>query len=138
MAVAAVPSSEEALCAALAAWSRAGATVACEGNASKRHHGPAVENGARALSTRGLSSLVAYEPGDMVVVAQAGMRFSDLQRQLAAHGQWLPIDPPYAEATLGGILATASAGPRRFGYGTIKDYLLGLRVAGPDDATKTS
>ena len=52
------------------------------------------------------------------------------QAELAKRNQWLPIDPPYADATIGGILATNSSGPRRFGYGTIRDHLLGTRSVG--------
>ncbi|HEX3697569.1 MAG TPA: FAD-binding oxidoreductase [Polyangia bacterium] len=124
------PTSEATLCETLAAMASAGSAVTCEGSGTKRHHGPtAPASAARVISLRGLDALTAYEPNDLVVTAQAGMRLGDLQRHLAARHQWLPIDPPYAEATLGGILATNSAGPRRLGYGTIKDYILGLRTA---------
>ena len=84
------------------------------------------------ISLRRLNRITAYAPGDLVVSVQAGARLAELQRTLAEHHQWLPVDPPYAAATIGGILATASAGPRRLGYGTIKDALLGLRAMGPD------
>lgn len=105
--------------------------IAPEGSGTKRHLGPAASLEATVLSLRRLDRVTAYEPGDMVVSVQAGVRLADLQRTLAQRKQWLPIDPPHAEATIGGILATGSAGPRRLGYGTAKDLLLGLRVAGP-------
>ncbi len=102
----------------------------CEGNGTKRHHGPAAPERVRRLSMRRLSQITAYDPADMVVSVRAGTRLVDLQRTLAEHRQWLPIDPPYANATVGGVLATASSGPRRLGYGTIKDHLLGLHSVG--------
>lgn len=105
------------------------------GRGTKSHHGPLTpENGVpRATMTlRNLDRITACEPGDLVVSVQAGVRLADLQATLAPHRLWLPLDPPYADATMGGILATASAGPRRLGYGTARDLLLGLRVAGPD------
>ena len=126
------PTSETALCVALQEISAEGAAVVCQGSGTKNHHGPAGATGARAVDMRGLRAVSAYEPNDLVVAVQVGMRLADLQRHLAAHNQWLPVDPPYADATLGGILATASAGPRRLGYGTIKDYVLGLRTANAD------
>ena len=101
-----------------------------EGGGTKRHHGPAAPLTAQHLSMRRLGRITAHDPGDQVVSVQAGARLTDVQRILAQHRQWLPLDPPYAGATIGGILAAASAGPRRLGYGTIKDYLLGARVAG--------
>jgi glycolate oxidase FAD binding subunit len=97
------------------------------GNGTKRHLGPAVA-GATVTSLRQLSRVTAYEPGDMVVSVQAGVRLLELQKLLAQRGQWLPIDPPYQDASIGGILATASNGPRRLGYGAVKDHLIGMRV----------
>lgn len=105
------------------------------GSGTKLHYGPAVSG--PTVSLRSLARITSYEPGDLVVCAQAGMRLADLQAELAKHNQWLPIDPPFADATLGGILATNSSGPRRFGYGTIRDHLLGLRVVGPGGVTRS-
>ncbi len=124
------PASEDELATIVADAAARGQSLACEGNGSKRHHGPAAWDKARRLSLRRLDRVTAYDPGDMVVSVQTGARLVDLQRTLAEHRQWLPIDPPYAGATIGGILATASSGPRRHGYGTIKDALLGMRVVG--------
>jgi glycolate oxidase FAD binding subunit len=126
----AVPATEDAVVALVRDAATAATPLHVLGSGTKRHHGPAVSAGARPVSLRGLDRITAYEPGDMVVGVQAGVRLVDLQRTLAQHGQWLPIDPPYAEATIGGILATASVGPRRLGHGRVKDHLLGMRVVG--------
>ena len=107
-----------------------GRALFCEGSGSKRHHGPAVVAGARPVSMRDLSRVTAYDPLDMVVSVQPGSACRICSDSWRPSGQWLPSNPPYAEATIGGILATASAGPRRLGYGTMKDYLLGMRVVG--------
>ena len=122
------PASEEELSGFVRDCAERQQPLHCEGSGSKRHHGPAAAEGARRLSMRRLSRVTAYEPAEMVVSALAGTRLVDLQRTLAEHRQWLPLDPPYANATVGGVLATASSGPRRHGYGTLKDMLLGLRV----------
>ena len=48
-------------------------------------------------------------------------------------GQWLPLDPPApGTATLGGVLAANAAGPRRQGYGTARDLVIGMRVVAAD------
>ncbi len=102
------------------------------GNGTKQHHGPAATGDMTVMTLSRLNQITADEPGDMVVSAQAGARLGDVQRLLAERGQCLPLDPPYENATVGGILATNSSGPRRLGYGTAKDMLLGLRVCGSD------
>src|SRR6185369_2084467 len=78
---------------------RAGAPIATIGNGSKRHLGP-IAGSANVVSLRQLCRVTAYEPGDMVVSVQPGVRLSELQKTLAPRGQWLPIDPPYADATI--------------------------------------
>src|SRR3989440_63743 len=55
-------------------------------------------------------------------------RVRDLLRQhLADRGTWLALDPPgLAGRTLGSIVATATAGPLRQGFGPVRDHLLGV------------
>jgi glycolate oxidase FAD binding subunit len=105
-----------------------GRPVHAIGSGTKLLHAPLPPPDGEVLALRGLDRITSHEPGDLVVTVQCGARLSDLQARLAAHRQWLPLDPPYAEATIGGILATNSSGPRRFGYGTMRDHLIGLRV----------
>ncbi len=79
------------------------------------------------LSTRGLNRVVDYPSRDMTITVEAGITMESLRRQLEAQRQRLPIDVPQAaQATLGGVLATACDGPRRFGCGTIRDYTIGI------------
>jgi glycolate oxidase iron-sulfur subunit len=125
-----MPEGEAALVALVAEAAARGEPLLTEGSGTKRHLGPEAPGGVRRISLRRLAAITSYEPGDMVVCVQTGIRLVDLQRTLGEHGQWLPVDPPFAEATLGGILATGSAGPRRLGYGPIKDHVLGMRVVG--------
>ncbi|HEY0456609.1 MAG TPA: FAD-binding oxidoreductase [Verrucomicrobiae bacterium] len=73
--------------------------------------------------------VLEHFPEDMTVTTQCGITLGNLQKQLAARGQWLPIDPPGASRlTIGGLLDHNLSGPRRFGYGTIREHLLGLTV----------
>jgi glycolate oxidase FAD binding subunit len=65
----------------------------------------------------------------MTILVEAGVRMADLEATLAAEGQCLPIDVPRAnEATIGGVVATNWCGPRRYGHGTIRDYVIGIHA----------
>lgn len=90
------------------------------------------------LRTTGLDRIVEHAPGDLIVVAEAGVPLADLQRQVAAHGQMLALDPPEEGATLGGIVAANASGPRRLRYGTVRDLLIGVTVVLADGTTAKS
>lgn len=86
-----------------------------------------------AISTEHLDRVLHYEPTDMTLSVEAGARFADVQARLAERGQTLPLDVADGDrATIGGLIATAFAGPRRFGSGTLRDLLIGISVAYPD------
>jgi glycolate oxidase FAD binding subunit len=65
----------------------------------------------------------------MTILVEAGVRMEELEATLAEEGQCLPIDVPQAaEATIGGVVATNWCGPRRYGHGTIRDYVIGIHA----------
>lgn len=74
-----------------------------------------------------LNRVIDYPARDMTITVEAGIRMVELTRVLKAENQRLPIDVPQAEqATLGGVIATNWSGPRRFGCGTMRDYVIGI------------
>jgi FAD/FMN-containing dehydrogenase len=94
----------------------------------------ASQNGVRieTVHLSELSAIIEHKPEDMTATVEAGMKLTVFQDQLRRAGQWLPIDPPNPSPfalTIGDLLAYNFSGPRRFGYGTIRDYLIGIRVA---------
>jgi glycolate oxidase FAD binding subunit len=49
---------------------------------------------------------------------------------LAKNQQMIPLDPPFAgTATVGGVIASNSSGPRRRQYGTARDMVIGMQFA---------
>ena len=79
------------------------------------------------LSTTELNDVIDYPVHDMTITLQAGMRVDRLHTLLTQENQQLPVDIPQANrATIGGAVATNTSGPRRFGYGTLRDYLIGI------------
>ena len=81
------------------------------------------------LATTRLNSVVEYEPADLTVTVEAGIRLAALQAVLAQHRQYLALDPPYTDrCTLGGIVATNASGSLRLRHGAARNQVLGLRV----------
>jgi glycolate oxidase FAD binding subunit len=82
-----------------------------------------------ALDTTRIDRIIDYPSRDMTITVEAGIRVAKLQEMLRAERQRLPVDVPRSdEATLGGAIATNTSGPRRYGFGTLRDYVIGISV----------
>ncbi|MEJ5358384.1 MAG: FAD-linked oxidase C-terminal domain-containing protein [Desulfobacterales bacterium] len=81
-----------------------------------------------AVSTASLTAIVEFDPENQFFTAGAGLSLARAQEALAARNQWLPLRPPPlpGRRTLGGIVATAAAGPERSAYGSPRELLLGV------------
>ncbi|QHQ37427.1 FAD-binding protein [Algicella marina] len=87
------------------------------------------------LETGGLSGITLYEPGALTLVAQAGTPLAEVEAVLAAERQRLPFEPARLggllgngdETTIGGVVATGAAGPRRIQAGGCRDSMIGVR-----------
>ena len=85
------------------------------------------------VSLEAIAEFIEHVPEDMTATVQSGMCLAVFQKRLAASGQWLPVDPPNPESvTISELLAKNLSGPRRFGCGTVRDWLIGLAVVMPD------
>ncbi len=82
-----------------------------------------------SLDVSGLRGIVEYDAAELTLTARAGTPVAELEEALAAHGQYLPFDPPLAGAgaTLGGVVASGTSGPGAFHYGTVRDFVIGVR-----------
>jgi len=85
------------------------------------------------LATERLDRIVEHAPLDQIVTVEAGVLLASLQDTLAASGQMLALDPPWASrATLGGLVASNAFGPRRTRYGSIRDLIIGVSIVRAD------
>jgi len=93
--------------------------------------------GADILDMRGFSSIIDYDPAELVLRVGAGARLSEVQALVSAQGQMLAFEPwdqaPLFGATsglgtIGGMLAAGVAGPRRLSRGGARDHLLGFEA----------
>jgi glycolate oxidase FAD binding subunit len=124
------PESPQELAKALACASARGDSVRVVGCDSKRAMAGPNAPAAVEISTAALNRVLKYEPGDLTISVEAGMRYADLAALLAGNGQMLPLDPPFtAQATVGGVVAANTSGPRRRLYGTARDFVIGMQFA---------
>jgi glycolate oxidase FAD binding subunit len=117
----------------------AGGAMVFSGGGTKLDWGRAPESVDAVVSTAGMDRILVHNAADATVKVQAGLPLSRLQDELQAAGQWLAVDPVGGpDATVGGILATDDAGPRRLSYGTLRDLVIGVTVVLADGAVARS
>jgi glycolate oxidase FAD binding subunit len=128
-----LPGSADEVARIVAVAATAGVPVIPWGGGTQMSRGTPPRDGALVVGLRRLGRVVEHEPGDLTATAEAGITVEALQATLGRRRQWLPLDPPApGESTLGGVLAANAAGPRRQGYGTARDLVIGIRVVAAD------
>jgi glycolate oxidase FAD binding subunit len=110
------------------------------------------------LCTSRMNHMKDVDTANLTLTVEAGVKFRDIQARLATEedrcylpledltteaddlicsdrenkGSFLPIDPPFSDrATIGGIIATNSSGPRRLLYNNPRDVIIGVRFVSP-------
>ena len=124
------PRTPEELAGILARAATQRKTIEVGGNFSKRAGAGPSGTSEVNVSTGQMKRILAYEPRDLTISVEAGISYGDLNRALAANRQMIPLDPPFSDhATIGGIVASNSSGPRRRLYGTARDLVIGMKFA---------
>jgi glycolate oxidase FAD binding subunit len=122
------PGSVEEVSGVMKLAAREGLAVAPRGGGTKMHIGDPPRRLDLIVSTARMNEVLEHTPGDQIVRLQAGVKLEDLQKYVSSSDQMLAIDPPESGATVGGIVAANSSGPRRYRYGTIRDLIIGITV----------
>jgi glycolate oxidase FAD binding subunit len=80
-----------------------------------------------ALDLSRMNRVLAYDPQDLTLGVEPGVRIEDLLRTLGEQKQFLPLAVPFSDrATIGGIVAANSSSPLRHAYGGARDFCLGM------------
>jgi glycolate oxidase FAD binding subunit len=80
-----------------------------------------------ALDLSRMNRVLAYDPHDLTLGVEPGVRIEDLLQTLAEQRQFLPLAVPFLDrATIGGIVAANSTSPLRHAYGAVRDFCLGM------------
>jgi glycolate oxidase FAD binding subunit len=115
------------------------------GHGSKRSIGHAMATNA-VLDLSALNAVTSYEPNELIVTLQAGAPLADVLSLIDAKNQHFAFEPVNtapllgtpALGTIGGMIASGLAGPRRIRAGGARDHLLGAHaVSGFGDSFKT-
>ncbi|MFC1903714.1 FAD-binding oxidoreductase [Chloroflexota bacterium] len=102
------------------------------GSGSKQQVGPCLSQADVVLCLKKMNRIIELDTSNFTTQIEAGIINGDLQKQLAKHQLFFPLDPPCMEiSTIGGELATNASGPLRAGYGTARDIVLGITAVTP-------
>jgi len=98
------------------------------GSGSKAFYGNSSEG--ERLEVAEHSGIIDYDPAELVITLRAGCRLVDVEALLTEHNQMFAFEPPHfsENATIGGIVATGLAGPRRAFSGGVRDSILGVKI----------
>jgi glycolate oxidase FAD binding subunit len=133
----AAPASTEEAAAVMRAAAEHELAVVPRGGGSRLDWGTPPSRCDLVVDTSRMSSVVEHAAGDLVARLQAGARMGDVAAVLAQAGQELALDVP-GEATVGGVVASGLAGPRRLRYGTPRDLLIGITMVRADGTVAKS
>ena len=106
-----------------------------KGNGTKMEMGGIPKKIDILLSTGRLNRITDRDCENLTLSAESGLTLGEVQQGLAkvGKGYFLPLDPPFTDkATLGGIVATNSTGPKRLLYGTVRDLIIGTKAVFPN------
>lgn len=114
--------------------------------ATKRAFGRPMQTAA-TLDMSAMSALRVYEPEELFITLQAGAPMAAVSKALDEANQHLSFEPPdfgpllgaeADKASIGGIVATNLAGPRRIKEGAARDHVLGFHaVSGRGEVFKS-
>jgi glycolate oxidase FAD binding subunit len=110
--------------------------------------GPALDPDHAVLSCQHLNQVIDHAVDDLTITVEAGLPLVDLQRLLAAQGQWLPVDWPRGgeptttdrsddesqsqAGTIGGLIARGLSGGLRQRHLGIRDQIIGIGLLRSD------
>jgi glycolate oxidase FAD binding subunit len=111
------------------------------------------------ICTKRMNHMRDVDVANLTLTVEAGVRFRDIQARLATQedrcylpledlvtesdevicsershsGCFFPLDPPFSEnATIGGVMAANSSGPKRLYYNLPRDLVLGAKLVAAD------
>ena len=86
-------------------------------------------DGGIVMDLKQMNQILAIRPQDVLCKVEPGVVCDDLNKALQPYGLWFPSAPESGRiATIGGTIANNGSGVRAVKYGTMRDYVLGMKV----------
>ncbi|MQA94175.1 MAG: FAD-binding protein [Streptosporangiales bacterium] len=132
------PDSVEQAAALLAAAHALGLRTVFRGAGTKLAWGSPPQACDLLLETVAMDRVLDHAAGDLVVQVQAGVPMARLSGTLGGADQELAVESPVPGGTVGGMLGSGVAGPRRMLHGTARDLLIGVTMVLADGTVARS
>jgi glycolate dehydrogenase FAD-binding subunit len=133
------PASSQEVAECIAVCARARVAVIPAGLMTWLDGGNPPRNADVVISLARMTRVIDYSPADLTATVEAGLTLTEFNQIVGRERQWLPLDPPgFDRASLGAIAACKSSGALRFGFGTVRDYVIGLKLAHADGTESKS
>ena len=123
------PATEEEVGIALRVLAEAGAATIVWGGGTQIEVGAVPGQYDCALSLARLDRVVEHAPADLTATVQAGATLAQVQSALRGARQRLCVDAPWAaRATIGGLHASGTVGPRTHDLGSLRTMVVGAEA----------
>jgi len=133
------PGSEEEVQECLRVCAEHKATVVPAGQMTWLESGNPMHSIELMLSLERMRRIVDYSPPDLTATVESGLKLTEFNEMTLAERQWLPLDPPgLSSSSLGAVVSCNSSGPLRLGFGSPRDYVIGMNLVHADGATSKS
>lgn len=133
------PASAEEVVACLKVCSEHAAAVIPAGRMNWLDCGNPLRRAEVILGLDRMCRIIDYSAADLTATVEAGLSLTELNEVTMKQRQWLPLDPPgFTSASVGAVAACNSSGALRLGYGTPRDFVIGLKLAHADGGESKS
>jgi glycolate oxidase FAD binding subunit len=132
------PTSITELRKAIAGAYSASESIVFVGNRTKIAWGLPPRDLDQVIETSSLPKFIDHTASDLVVRVSANVTVNELQEHLKGEHQRLALDTMVANTSIGGLIATGISGPLRYGFGAVRDLLIGISVVRSDGVVAVS
>ena len=129
------PNSEETIAEAIKHCYKKNVPLEISGLGSKKNIGKNFQS-QKTLDLSNYSGIIKYEPEELYIKVKSGTPINQIKEELDKRNQQLAFEPndfgflfegKSNEGTIGGVISSNFAGPRRFKVGSARDHILGFK-----------